>query len=209
MKWLLMGLLASPWALSAQEGPRCSDGSKPRLTGHPFQPLSCAQEPSAESPLPDAEPPGDGKNKASLKDVAGRWEGLSYYGGGRYEILLEIKRSGGSYRVTLSSMDYHTHAKNVLHGKLTGSFWSDPGRYGASVELDSLPGARLDGKAWVSALSEPGYDREFSIVYRDRPGIHRIKFALEGKDKIRYAYTFLHPARGPAGAMGELSRSQR
>jgi len=176
--------------------------------------MSDAQNPQGAVPPASASLPGfKDREKTSLVPLLGRWEGLTAYGMGRYEILCEIRKGRGrSFLVLFGTKDYALHEKNELDAKLSGSFWK-PGRYRAKVVLESLPGAPLEAEAWLGstpqeASSPPELDRELDLAYKGRPGRHRLRFSLAG-DRIRYAYTYLDPVHGPLEASGELVRTKR
>lgn len=212
----LIAVLAST-AVAAESGVRCPDGGKPEFTGHPFMPYACrgarqAQAPpSSEVKLSSSSLPGQkDRKRTSLKPLEGRWAGLTPYGAGRYEILLEVRLKGRGAVVRLETVEYHVRDKSAFAAELRGSFWH-PGELSGSVHLEQIPGSRLKARTWLGAAGadSPQLDRELVVVYEGRPELHRLDFALEGDERIRYRYSFTDAAGKTREASGELSRTER
>jgi hypothetical protein len=151
------------------------------------------------------------KRNTAFDSLLGRWEGIAYFGSTRYELFCELSKKGKFILARLVSKNYHTHLGSELEAQFKGFFWS-PGRYAAKVLLKELPSA-LEAEAWLGLAplrpGTEGMDREFDLVYKGRPEIHRVRFTQVGKDKIRYVYIFLDPLRKPIETSGEMMRSNR
>lgn len=208
---LSLALLALALPAAALE---CPDGSRPHFTGHPFLPFDCPTAGKAVSTdrvvLSSAALPSDrDKDKAALKALVGRWDGLAFYRSERYLVLVDLRKHGGDYRGRAEVLDYHTHLKTVFEFDLDGSFWH-PGRYGVELRSPTVSGSRISGEAWAGApgTPSPGFEREIYWRYKGRGELHRLQLHVE-PGRIRYLYTHLDPLAGPSRSSGELVPSQR
>ena len=157
--------------------------------------------------------PAKTADKDPLKDLVGRWEGLTAYGMGRYELVCDIRRKGRGFEASLRTFEHHFHDRQGFHAELRRSFWSRR-KYSVKVVLEKLPDSPLKGEAWVGSPSPAGGDsgslgREIVLAYRGSADRHRLRFSPEGGDRIRFSYAYLDPARGPTETSGELKRAER
>lgn len=219
MRLALLLLLTVPAAAQERRAPECPDKTRPRLTGHPFKPFECPQAgegvPAGEVALSSAALPSvKDRAKNHLKPFTGRWGGLLATGMGRYEVLVELAKKGGDYKVRGWVKDYHFHTKHELDAVLDGPFFGGAGRFGLVLESPTLPGARLKGEAWLGAPAfDAGggpYDRELVWRFKERPGeVHRLLLGADGKDALRFVHTIVGPQGPKARTAGSLSRTAR
>lgn len=211
-------LLLSPARAAEPPHPRCPDGSAPRFSGRPLEPLECPR-PGEDKPGPEVQlsssslPSTTGSSDAlSLKAAVGRWEGMAVYGMGRFETLLIVEKAGSGFKVRLESKDYRFLTTQAVSAELKGRFFGSKGRYDAVATWQALPKDSREGIVLVGppAKPDPAFDREAVLVYRERNDVHRLRFKVD-KDVLRYRYdyTFAQPRPGAASASGELRRTDR
>lgn len=219
MSLLLLLLLAPAGLAQERRAPECPDKTSPIFTGQPFKPFYCPKPgeaaPAGEIVFPSASLPATkDRDKATLKPFLGRWEGIVAHAMGRYEVLVEVAKKGGDYKVRGWVKDYHFHTKHELDAVLDAPFFGAAGRFDLLLESPTVPGARLKGEAWLGACAplEAGqslFDRELVWRLKGRPEAYRLLLGALGKDRLRFILTELGPG-GPRGrTTGELSRTAR
>lgn len=182
--------------------PACPDGAEPLFTGHPFRPLACppgGKEPSRKSVEPSSTTihPADGAS--ALKKLDGRWEGLAYFGGTRYEVTLDI--SDGGRRAVWRAMNYATHIGLPMSFTLKVPGWFSKLRLPrVEASMPALPGRALSGRVWLA----PG---AATWKYDGRPEFHAVTYQVSG-DRLTAAYTDTEPDLGPIGSSLELTRQK-
>ena len=134
---------------------------------------------------------GDGI-KNDLRDIDGKWEGSLISGLGRYALLLTLKTTWtGKAELTLDSKELQF--RDRVTDKL--SWVPAKGRGGYDIVLTaslapeaSLKGAAVIGGALIPESSTGSVkltpDRQADLSFANG-AVHRIYFALKGKDEIR------------------------
>lgn len=166
---------------ASAQGAKCRLGNEPRLSGDFFAPVECSTAALKVESLPL--PPVEADKRASLKELAGRWEGAAVAGFGRYELLLTLEKPSwtGSTRATakLKELQFRERQGHVIELSSRGR-----NRWALELKSEALPGRALEGKATLGADEKTG-ERRFDAVF-DNGARHVALLRLEGEElKVR------------------------
>ncbi|MBI5247675.1 MAG: hypothetical protein HY923_10875 [Elusimicrobia bacterium] len=192
-KLLIAALCALP-AAPLLAAPRCSTGRAPQLSGDAFSPVECSSvtKPSAMLPGAPVVTKGDGI-KNDLRDLDGRWEGTMIGGLGRYALLLTVKTTwSGKAELVLDSKELQF--RDRVTDKLALVSGKGRGGYDMVLSASLAPQASLKGTAVIGGAAMPSLstgtakapppDRQADLTFANG-AVHRIYFALKGKDEMR------------------------
>lgn len=197
MNKLLLAALCAFLAAPLFAAPRCSTGRTPQLSGDAFSPVECSSvtKPSPSLPGLPVVTKGDGI-KNDLRDLDGRWEGSLIAGLGRYAISLTVKTTWtGKAELTLDSKELQF--RDQLTDKLTLAPAKGRGAYDSLLTTTLAPAASLKGAVVLGGAVMPETpatstgtakastpDRQADLTFANG-AVHRIYFALKGKDEMR------------------------
>jgi hypothetical protein len=206
---ILPALLLAAWAAADDVAPhpKCPEGGDPVFTGQPFRPLYCPQggkEKPAKASEPDAATlPAKGGWSAALKGLDGRWRGIVFFAGNRYDATLDVSKSGTSW--SFLPKDYSTHLGYPIAGEIKKPGWFSGGLPKLETWSPAKPGERLSSRFWLGANPAPTGPRRLAVwSLSGRPELHRVEFdAANGR--LSGVYTLTDPARGTVGASFDLA----
>lgn len=209
MRALLLLMLASAAAAKDLVGPHCPEGRRARFSGHAFRVWECAAEgsekPASAPPAPALPDPKD-KAAADLRALAGVWKGLVLFGGKRYEVRLELRAKGRGATGEWWAMDYHTHDKRALKGRLSPPLFSK-GRYRGFVESEHFAPVGVEVRTGKPTTGDAaGFEAEAVWTYEGSKDRHRVLFSRPAPDRLSFRYSAMTPGQPDSTVSGELSR---
>lgn len=185
---VVLAALASSALSAGAAPPLCANGAPPALNGDLFSPAECSTATKPSPMLPSLPARSEGEDvKTDLKDLAGRWEGLTVHGLGRYELLLTVKTGWGS-KADLTLETKELQFRQRLTDRLSLRPAKARGEYEAVMSTSLVPEASLKGRATLGAERQPEGSKEPAARQADlvfaNGAAHRVVFSLKGKDEL-------------------------